>query len=75
MIPYRAVFTDETKNTFVWIIKDNNRVYKQQIQLGKLTDEFVEAISGLDKTSKIVTSGIRFLQSNDQIKEYEKIGE
>lgn len=75
MIPYRAVFTDETQNTFVWTIKDNNRVYKQQIQLGKLTDEFVEAISGLDKTSKIVTSGIRFLQSNDQIKEYEKIGE
>jgi len=74
-IPFRAVFSDHTKKSFVWVIDENNRVIKQKVKLGELTNENVEILSGLEISSKIVTSGVRFLEPNDEIKEYEKIGD
>lgn len=74
-IPYKAVFSDNTNYSFIWGINENNRVYKQQIKTGSLSGDFVEVIGGLDGVLKIVTSGIRFLEANDEVKEYEKIGD
>jgi RND family efflux transporter MFP subunit len=74
-IPYKAVFSDNTNYSFIWGINENNRVYKQQIQTGSLSGDFVEVIGGLDGVLKIVTSGVRFLEANDEVKEYEKIGD
>ena len=74
LIPYKAVFTDSSKNSFVWSIDEKNRVDKKQIKIGELSGNSVEVISGLEKTSKIVTSGVRFLKPNDEVKKYEKIG-
>ena len=73
-IPYNAVFTDESKQSFVWAVNSDNKVYKQRVILGELSKDSVEILSGLEKVSKIVTSGIRFLKQNDEVKEYEKIG-
>lgn len=73
-IPYHAVFTDHTKKSFIWKINDQNRVTKQELRLGALVDESVEVISGLDMSDRIVTSGVQFLEPNDEVKEYEKIG-
>ena len=74
-IPYNSVFTDDSKKSFVWAINDENRVYKQELNLGELSGDSIEVISGINGISKIVTSGLRFLQSNDEVKEYEKIGQ
>ena len=74
-IPYNSVFTDNSKKSFVWAINDENRVYKQEIKLKELSGDSVEVINGIDGVSRIVTSGLRFLQSNDEVKEYEKIGQ
>ncbi|MGB3751306.1 MAG: efflux RND transporter periplasmic adaptor subunit [Arcobacteraceae bacterium] len=74
-IPFRAVFSDHTKKSFVWVIDENNRVIKQEVMLGELSDEKVEILRGVETASKIVTSGVRFLEPNDEVKEYEKIGD
>ena len=74
-IPYNSVFTDDSKKSFVWAVNHENRVYKQELKLGELSGDSIEVISGIDGISKIVTSGLRFLQSNDEVKEYEKIGQ
>ena len=73
-IPYNCVFTDDSKKSFVWAIDKNNKVYKQEVNLGDLSKDSVEILSGLENVSRIVESGIRFLNPNDEVKEYEKIG-
>lgn len=72
-IPYKAIFSDNTNLSYVWIIDENNRVYKQEVKTGTLRKDFIEIISGLKKGAKVVTSGIRFLEANDEVKEYEKL--
>lgn len=74
-IPFRAVFSDHTKKSFVWVIDENNRVIKQEVMLGELSNDKVEILRGVETASKIVTSGVRFLEPNDEVKEYEKIGD
>lgn len=73
-IPYKSVFSDNTKYSFIWVVNENDKVYKQQITTGKISKGSVEVIGGLDGVLKIVTSGIRFLESGDEVQEYEKIG-
>lgn len=73
-IPVSAVFSDSTKESYVWIIDENRKVHKQKIETGRLQNDSIEIIKGLDKSSKIVTSGVRFLKENDLVKEYRKIG-
>ena len=74
-VPYKSVFSDNSNNSFIWAINENNRVYKQQVQSGNITSDSVEIIDGLKGVLKIVTSGVRFLELNDEVKVYEKIGE
>lgn len=74
-IPYKAIFTDDSNFSYVWKIDKNNRVQKVKVELGKLHDDSVEILNGLENVSKIVLSGIRFLNENDEVKEYEKVGE
>ena len=74
-IPFHAVFTDHTKKSFIWGVNEKNRVFKKEVRLGKLSNNSVEIIGGVDNVSKIVTSGVRFLKPNDEVKEYQKIGD
>lgn len=72
-IPYKAVFSDDTKYSFIWVVDENNRVQKQQIKIGAVSGDSVEVLGGLDGVLKIVTSGVRFLEANDEVKEYKKL--
>lgn len=74
LIPYGAVFSDETRNAFVWMVKEDERVTKQKVLLGKVVGGNVEVLEGLTKEAKIVTSGIDFLNPNDRVQAYKKSG-
>lgn len=73
-IPLKAVFTDASKHSYVWIVKEGNRVEKTQITTGRLEKDSIEVVEGINNEATIVTSGVRFLKNDDQIKKYEKIG-
>ncbi|WP_108063530.1 efflux RND transporter periplasmic adaptor subunit [Poseidonibacter lekithochrous] len=73
-IPLNALFSDSSKDSFVWTINEQNRVHKQKVTTGRLEKNSIEIKEGLSKSSKIVSSGVRFLSENDEIKEYQKIG-
>lgn len=73
-IPATAVFTNPKRESFVWIINYQNKVSKQKVEIGKMVNDSIEIKSGLKTDSKIVTSGVRFLNENDEIKVYKKIG-
>lgn len=72
-IPLNAVFTNSSNNSFIWLIS-NNKVYKKQIQIGKLQKDSVEVLSGLTREDKIAISGVNLLDENDEIQEYKKLG-
>jgi RND family efflux transporter MFP subunit len=74
-IPYKAVFSNNTAKAFVWVVDENNRVNKKEIQTKRLSGESVEVVAGLTKDAEIVTSGVRFLNENDLITRYEKLGD
>lgn len=74
LIPFKAVFTDETKKSYVWNIDDENKVFQQEVILGAISNDKVEVLKGLSSDSKIVISGIRFLSENDTVQEYQKLG-
>jgi len=73
-IPSVAVFTNSNRESFVWVVNNQNQVSKQKVVIGKLVKDSIEIKSGLENNVKIVTSGVRFLNENDEIKVYEKIG-
>ena len=72
-IPYKAIFSDESKNSYVWSINKDNKVQKQKIEVGQVMADSIEVLKGLKDVSKIVTSGVRFLEANDEVKEYVKL--
>ncbi len=72
-IPLKAVFSDNTNLSFIWLIDENNRVYKQKVETGTLRKDFIEIIAGFKKGEKVVISGIRFLEPNDEVVEYKKL--
>ena len=72
-IPLNAIFTNSSKNSFVWLIS-NNKVHKKQIQIGKLQKDSIEVLSGLSLEDKIAISGVNLLDENDKIQEYKKLG-
>ena len=72
-IPYKSVFSDDTGYSFIWIVNEDNKVEKQQIKTGAVSGDSVEVLGGLDEVSRIVSSGVRFLESGDEVKEYKKL--
>jgi RND family efflux transporter MFP subunit len=74
LIPYSAIFSDETKGAFVWTVGEEQRVVKQKVLLGSLTGDKVEVLEGLARDVKIVVSGVDFLNQNDQVQAYKKLG-
>lgn len=73
-VPINALFTDESRNAFVWTVDDKNIVHKQSVKTGNMLKDSIEIKEGLIKSSKVVTSGVRFLNENDKVKVYKKIG-
>lgn len=73
-IPYQAVFSDASKNSYVWSVTKDKKVIKTPIKTGRLVDSFVLVTSGLQGDEQIVTSGVHQLQSGDTIKLYKKLG-
>jgi len=74
-IPLKAVFSDSSKNSFVWAINKDFKVYKKQIKTGRLEKDSIEVIGGLTNSDKIAISGVNLLKENQQVKSYKKIGQ
>jgi RND family efflux transporter MFP subunit len=73
-IPLGAVFSDATKKSYIWLVDEQNKVHKQEVNVGRLEKSRVEIVGLNTRYSKIVISGVRFLNENDQIQVYKKIG-
>ncbi len=67
-VPVVAVFSDEQKGSFVWLIdRNNNTVHRHKVELGDLTDTGI-LVTGLKEGDYIATAGVNTLVEGQQIK-------
>lgn len=71
-VPSSSLFSDHTKNTYVWTVQEN-KVKKAHIQTGTLIKDMVEVIEGLSGSEVVVTSGVNLLRDDEVIKIYKKM--
>ncbi|MBX4870049.1 efflux RND transporter periplasmic adaptor subunit [Rhizobium bangladeshense] len=58
--------------SYVFTAGDDHRVQRVRVETGRRNNGEVEIVSGMDRTSKVVTSGGAFLSDNDLVKIAEK---
>jgi RND family efflux transporter MFP subunit len=67
-IPITAIFSDEDKKSFVWVVnQDNNSVNKREVTLINLT-ELGAMVTGLETGETIATAGANVLVEGQQIR-------
>lgn len=73
-VPYRALFSDAKKQSFLWVVDATNRVHKKAVQVQEVREDVVKVITPLEANTRVVISGVRFLQEGDEVRPYKKIG-
>jgi len=78
MLPTAAVFAAEdealdSKQRYVWLVDPKSmQVSKQAITVGKLSNQGIEVLSGLETGHKIISAGVSFIQEGQKIKPLER---
>ncbi len=78
LVPVSAVFSPEgipvkANIGYVWLVNPKNfTVKRQQVTLGKITNQGIEVISGLKAGDKIVAAGVHYLSDGMQIKPWNR---
>jgi len=67
LIPIEAVFNADgdpldNKDSYVWVLNEDNTVSKQQIELGKANQKTLQVIKGLEIGQRIVIAGVSKLR-------------
>jgi RND family efflux transporter MFP subunit len=69
LVPVTAVFSDELKKQYVWIVEPNTlTVQQREVKVGELTQQSIQVVNGLQLGERIVTAGVHFLQEGKKVK-------
>ena len=71
-IPADSIFSDSSKNTYVWIINTNNRLEKRNVKVKSFEGNDVEVTKGLSSGDTLVTAGVNFLKEEQLVTVYDK---
>jgi len=63
-VPVSAVFANELNQQFVWLVNDEMKVEKKQVEVGELTEDNIQITHGLKTGDRIVTAGVHFVQTD-----------
>lgn len=66
MLPESAIQTDDN-GSFVWIVGQDNRVKRQAVKTGLVTNEGIAIIEGLAGTERVVLRAGGFLSEGDRV--------
>ncbi len=68
LIPSSSVFSSANKNPQVWLINPKTKkISAQDIKVSTLTGNQIKVMSGLKSGDLIVTAGVNFLRSGDEV--------
>jgi RND family efflux transporter MFP subunit len=69
VLPITAVVEADAQNAFVYIFDANTgKVSKKPVKIGKIYDDTVELISGVNRGEKVVTRGSGFVADGEKVK-------
>ncbi|WP_340677881.1 efflux RND transporter periplasmic adaptor subunit [Paraglaciecola sp.] len=74
-IPAQAIFGEtlnNEKNSYVWLINDNNQLVKTKVTLGGIHENGFTIISGLKYGDRIVAAGVQMLNDGDTVTVWQK---
>jgi RND family efflux transporter MFP subunit len=72
-IPAGAVFSDETQESLVWVVDSgSNAVKRRQVELGEMSGDEIQVISGLSEGEVIAVSGVHNLREGMPVRPFEK---
>lgn len=69
-IPADAIFSDSSKQSYVWVINKENRLVKTAITPESFEGSQVIVKSGLNHNDKVVTAGVSFLREDQLVRTY-----
>lgn len=72
LVPIEAIFNADGDSLdrsakYVWILNDDDTVTKQQIKVGKATNNHIQVLEGLTPENKVVTAGITKLREGMKV--------
>ncbi|WP_296705615.1 efflux RND transporter periplasmic adaptor subunit [Algoriphagus sp.] len=67
-IPYEALLDADGKEGFVFVTKDQSTALKVPVKIGKISNETVQVLSGLDEFPFLIVSGSAYLTNESAIK-------
>ncbi len=65
-IPLKAI-TMSPRENFVFVLTDDNRAKKRQVEVGEIFDNKVEIVSGLNEGEKLLVEGAKLLNDGDKV--------
>ena len=69
LVPVTAVFSDELKKQYVWIVEPKTlTVQQREVKVGELTQQSIQVLNGLQVDERIVTAGVHFIQEGMKVK-------
>lgn len=70
IIPAQSIFTDTgNKKTYVFVIEPKtSQTIKREVELGYLTSEGVQILSGLKPGERIATAGVNYLKDQQKVR-------
>ncbi|HAG52960.1 MAG TPA: hypothetical protein DCL21_04145 [Alphaproteobacteria bacterium] len=71
-IPADSIFSDNAKNTYVWLINKDNRLEKRAVKATAFKENNVEIQDGLNSGDTVVTAGVNFLREDQLVTTYNK---
>jgi RND family efflux transporter MFP subunit len=74
LVPLTAVLADEAGKRFVWIVDQAMKVQKTQVEVGEVTGSHIRITKGLKSEDRIVSAGVNYLTSGQQVSELKKVG-
>ena len=69
-LPVTAIFADRTGKDiqYVWLVKEDNTVYRQQVVVVALNNNLAVIDSGLNTGQVVVTAGVHYLVEGQKVK-------
>jgi len=67
MVPGQALLVDEMGRRFVYVVHDENRAVRRQVQTGTLLQNGIEIVSGLTSDEWVVSAGQHKLVDNTPV--------
>ena len=67
-VPASALFTDDKGGSFVWVVGEDLRISRRQVEPDEITTDHVIVTGGLKDGERVVTAGVHMVEEGWEIR-------